>query len=138
MPKSSSKTPMSSAHKEALAEGRRQGQAIRRYLEALEAHRPKRGRKRTSESVERRLLAIDEEIQISSPLDRLHLIQERMDLEKELETLQASVDLDQLEDGFVEAAADYGDRKGITYAAWRELGVSPDLLTRAGIKRTRS
>ncbi|MBP8182178.1 MAG: hypothetical protein KAZ88_14490 [Acidimicrobiia bacterium] len=129
---------MSSAHKEALAEGRRQGQAIRRYLEALEAHRPKRGRKRTSESVERRLLAIDEEIQISSPLDRLHLIQERMDLEKELETLQASVDLDQLEDGFVEAAADYGDRKGITYAAWRELGVSPDLLTRAGIKRTRS
>jgi len=138
VPKSSSKTPMSSAHKEALAEGRRQGQAIRRYLEALEAHRPKRGRKRTSESVERRLLAIDEEIQISSPLDRLHLIQERMDLEKELETLQASVDLDQLEDGFVEAAADYGDRKGITYAAWRELGVSPDLLTRAGIKRTRS
>ena len=129
---------MSSATKEALAEGRRQGQAIRRYLEALEAHRPKRGRKRTSESVERRLLAIDEEIQISSPLDRLHLIQERMDLEKELETLQASVDLDQLEDGFVEAAADYGDRKGITYAAWRELGVSPDLLTRAGIKRTRS
>ena len=129
---------MSSAHKEALAEGRRQGQAIRRYLEALEAHRPKRGRKRTSESVERRLLAIDEEIQISSPLDRLHLIQERMDLENELETLQASVDLDQLEDGFVEAAADYGDRKGITYAAWRELGVSPDLLTRAGIKRTRS
>jgi hypothetical protein len=129
---------MSSAHKEALAEGRRQGQAIRRYLEALEAHRPKRGRTRTSESVERRLLAIDEEIQISSPLDRLHLIQERMDLEKELETLQASVDLDQLEDGFVEAAADYGDRKGITYAAWRELGVSPDLLTRAGIKRTRS
>ncbi|MCB0973933.1 MAG: hypothetical protein KDB86_05170 [Actinobacteria bacterium] len=129
---------MSSAHKEALAEGRRQGQAIRKYLEALEAHRPKRGRKRTSESVERRLALIDEEIQLASPLDRLHLIQERMDLQKELETLQASVDLDQLEEGFVESAAAYGDRKGITYAAWRELGVSPDLLSRAGIKRTRS
>ena len=129
---------MSSAHKEALAEGRRQGQAIRKYLEALEAHRPKRGRKRTSESVERRLALIDEEIQLASPLDRLHLILERMDLQKELETLQASVYLDQLEEGFVESAAAYGDRKGITYAAWRELGVSPDLLSRAGIKRTRS
>ena len=29
----------------------------------------------------------------------------------------------------------YGDRKGISYAAWRELGVSPAILKRAGISR---
>ena len=36
---------MSDAHKEALAEGREQGRAVRRYLEALEANKPRRGRK---------------------------------------------------------------------------------------------
>lgn len=38
---------MSDEHKAALAEGRDQGRAVRRYLDALEQHRPKRGRKRT-------------------------------------------------------------------------------------------
>ena len=36
---------MSEAHKAALSEGRAQGRAVRRYLEALDAHKPKRGRK---------------------------------------------------------------------------------------------
>src|SRR5438067_1738803 len=47
------KSPMSAQHKEALAVGREQGRAVRRYLEALEANRPKRGRKRTTDSVKR-------------------------------------------------------------------------------------
>ena len=37
---------MSAQHKEALAVGRDEGRAVRRYLEALEAHKPRRGRKR--------------------------------------------------------------------------------------------
>src|SRR5689334_9539098 len=37
---------MSDEHKAALAEGRAQGRAVRLYLEALEANKPKRGRKR--------------------------------------------------------------------------------------------
>ena len=31
--------------------------------------------------------------------------------------------------------AEYGERKGITYAAWREAGVDPGVLRKAGIKR---
>jgi hypothetical protein len=38
-----------------------------------------------------------------------------------------------LEDGFVEHARSYGERKGISYAAWREIGVSAAVLKRAGI-----
>ena len=38
---------MSDEHKAALAEGRAQGRAVRAYLEALEANKPRRGRKRT-------------------------------------------------------------------------------------------
>lgn len=45
------------------------------------------------------------------------------------------VDLSELEDDFVGAAADYGSRRGLTYAAWREAGVPPAVLRRAGITR---
>jgi hypothetical protein len=50
---------MSDEHKAALAEGREQGRAVRRYLEALESYRPKRGRKRTQESITKRLADIE-------------------------------------------------------------------------------
>ncbi|MEA2902585.1 MAG: hypothetical protein QOH36_2472 [Actinomycetota bacterium] len=126
---------MSDSHKAALAEGREQGRAVRRYLEALEAHRPKRGRKRTQESVERRLSAIDEKLNDADPLTRLHLSQERMNLQAELSSTDNAVDLGALEGEFVAAASEYGKRKGITYAAWRQAGVDPGVLRKAGIKR---
>ena len=126
---------MSDSHKAALAEGREQGRAVRRYLEALEAHKPKRGRKRTPESVQKRLTTIDQMLPSADALSRLHLVQERMNLENELASTGDAVDLHALEDEFVAAAAPYGARKGITYAAWRQLGVDPGVLRRAGIKR---
>jgi hypothetical protein len=126
---------MSDSHKAALAEGREQGRAVRRYLEALEAHRPKRGRKRTPESVQKRLASIDERLADADALTRLHLVQERMNLEGELSTTDNTVDLQALEDDFVASAAPYGQRKGITYGAWRQAGVDPAVLRRAGIRR---
>ena len=126
---------MSDSHKAALAEGRDQGRAVRRYLEALEAHKPKRGRKRTPESVQKRMAAIEEKLGTADALTRLHLVQERMNLENELASTGNTVDIQALEDEFVSAAAPYGARKGITYAAWRHLGVDPAVLRRAGIKR---
>lgn len=127
---------MSDSHKAALAEGREQGRAVRRYLETIEAHKPKRGRKRTPESVEKRLAVINEQLNGADALSRLHLVQERMNLEAELASSGETVDIGQLEDEFVVAAAPYGSRKGITYAAWRQLGVDPSVLRRAGIKRS--
>ena len=126
---------MSDSHKAALAEGREQGRAVRRYLEALEAHKPKRGRKRTPDSVQKRLGVIDEQLPTADPLTRLHLVQERMNLENELAAGDNAVDLATLEEGFVASAGPYGQRKGITYAAWREAGVDPGVLRRAGIRR---
>ena len=126
---------MSDSHKAALAEGREQGRAVRRYLEALEAHRPRRGRKRTPESVQKRLASIDERLADADALTRLHLVQERMNLESELSSSDNAVDLEALEAEFVVAAAPYGQRKGITYSAWRQAGVDPGVLRRAGIRR---
>ena len=114
---------MSNEHKAALAEGRDQGRAVRRYLEALEANKPKRGRKRSPESMKKRLDAVENELATADPLKRLHLVQERLDLQAALEATEATVDLDALEKEFVSAAATYSERKGISYSAWRELGV---------------
>jgi hypothetical protein len=129
------RTTMSDSHKKALAEGREQGRAVRRYLEALEAHKPKRGRKRTPESIQKRLAAIEQKVGDADALSRVHLIQERMDLERELAQITNKVDLTQLEKGFVAAARGYGQRKGISYAAWRAAGVDPAVLRQAGISR---
>jgi uncharacterized membrane-anchored protein len=126
---------MSDSHKAALAEGREQGRAVRRFLEALEAHKPKRGRKRTPESVEKRLAAIEERLADADALTRLHLMQERMNLTNELASSDDSADMQAIEDEFVAAAGPYGARKGIAYAAWRAMGVDPAVLRRANIKR---
>src|SRR5438445_716625 len=91
------RSPMSESHKAALAEGRDQGRAVRRYLEALEAHKPKRGRKRTSESVQKRLVAIEDKLPDADPLSRLQLVQERLNLQRELAAADTAVDLSALE-----------------------------------------
>lgn len=127
---------ISDEHKAALAEGREQGRIVRRYLEALESHRPRRGRKRTTESVSKRLGAIDEQLAVADPLRRLQLVQERMNLEAELAAADGDgADLEELEEAFVEVAAAYGQRKGVSYDAWRVIGVAPAVLSAAGIRR---
>jgi hypothetical protein len=134
--KKSRKRSMSDEHKAALAAGRNEGRAVRRYLEALEAHRPKRGRKRTPESIQKRLDTIDNQLTAADPLSRVNLIQERMDLQSELAAMDEKVDLTELETAFVRAAADYSSRRGISYAAWREAGVTASVLKQAGISRS--
>ena len=132
------KRTVTDSHKAAMAQGRTESRAISAYLEALESHRPKRGRKRTPESIDKRLTTIDSSLESASPVKRLSLIQERTDLLQERESLGAKVDLSGLEDDFVSTAKAYGQRKGISYAAWRELGVSAPVLKKAGITRSAS
>jgi hypothetical protein len=127
---------MSAEHKAALAQGRNEGRAVRAYLEALEAHKPKRGRKRTPDSIKKRLESIDNQLQSADKLQALHLRQERRDLQKELEAMSEKVDLAGVEKGFITSAKAYGHRKGITYATWREVGVEPAVLKKAGISRS--
>lgn len=131
------KTPMTAEHKKALAAGREEGRAVRLYLEALEANRPRRGRRRTPDSVRKRLAKIDGELGEASPLQRLQLVQERLDLQAELERMSQNTDTVELEKAFSKVAKAYSQRKGISYTAWRELGVPPEVLRRAGIARTR-
>jgi hypothetical protein len=131
------KAPMSDTHKEALAEGRNHARIVGNYLDALEANKPKRGRKRTPDSVKKRLDAVTTELKDAKSRTRLDLLQERRDLEIELATMQASTpDLSGLEKDFVKVAKAYSEKKGISYGAWREFGVPADTLKKAGISRS--
>lgn len=127
---------MSNDHKAALALGRAEGRAVREYLDALRANKPKRGRKRTPDSIKKRLDAIDAELRDADPLGELRLVQERRDLVSELESMGDVIDLDAVEKAFVKVAGSYSARQGISYASWREVGVSAAVLRRAGIART--
>ena len=130
------KTTMSDSHKEALAEGRNHARIVGRYLDALDANKPRRGRKRTADSVKKRLGTVGTELKDASGLTRLSLLQERRDLEVELATMQAGTpDLSELEKDFVRVAKSYSTKKGISYGAWREFGVPPETLKKAGITR---
>jgi hypothetical protein len=131
----SAKAPMSEEHKAALAKGRAEGRIVRDYLEGLRATKPKRGRKRTPETVKSRLEAIDNELESASPVEELMLVQERRDLEAELEQMSNTVDMDALEDAFVGVAKSYSESKKISYASWRDVGVEARVLKRAGIGR---
>ena len=126
---------MTDSHKAALERGRAEGRVVRDYLEALRSNKPKRGRKRTADSINKRLAAIDNELSGASAIEELQLIQERRDLNAELASLGSGIDVGEIEDSVVSVAKGYGDRKGISYASWRDVGVSAATLKRAGISR---
>lgn len=126
---------MSDEHKAALAKGRMEGRVVRDYLEGLRATKPKRGRKRTPDTIKKRLDTIESELASASPLDELLLVQERRDLEAELAAKSNAIDMDALEAEFVGVAASYSESKAISYASWRDVGVPASTLKRAGISR---
>lgn len=108
---------------------------MKTYLQAIEETKPKRGRKLTPESIRKKLAEIDATIDDADPLNKLNMAQERLDLTAELASMETVSDISELEKDFVSVAAAYSERKGISYAAWREVGVSPAVLKAAGISR---
>jgi hypothetical protein len=125
---------MSDAHKEALAVGRRESRAIRRYLDAMASRRP--GRPVTTETLKKRLSTIAGQLESeSNSLTRVDLHQRLIDTRTQLAQLEDAADLDALEEGFVAAVGGYSSRKGISYQAWRAAGVPAAVLKKAGIGR---
>lgn len=135
MAKKGPKNPLSVEHKAAMAAGRTEGRAVREYLDALRSNKPKRGRKRTPDSIAARLQRITDELAVADAIDELRLLQERRNLQAELETMGSSVDISALEAEFVKVAKAYSQRQGIAYATWRDVGVEASVLKAAGISR---
>lgn len=120
-------------HKAAMIQGRTETRVVRQYLEALEV-RQSGGRRRSKESLQKKLAAVEQGLESTDAVGRLHLVQERIDLQKAIEAAEQNVDIDELESGFIGIAASYSERKGVSYQAWREVGVSKTVLEAAGIR----
>jgi hypothetical protein len=110
---------------------------IRAYLKALEASKAPQPRgRRTVEYLQRKIDAVPAEMEAASdPLKKVKLAQERLELQAELESRTAVQELDKLEAVFVENAAQMSLEHGLSYAAWRDVGVPSQVLSKAGIKR---
>jgi hypothetical protein len=129
--------PMSAQHKAALAKGRRESHAVKRYLEALGNRRP--GRPVTPERLRERIADLGARIEDEQDLLKaLEMRQQRIDAEVTLAKVEAAEDMSHLEDAFVKHAKAFSERKGISYSAWRQSGVPAEILRRAGIAQTRS
>lgn len=127
---------MSAEHKAALAKGRAQAKAVREYLNLLEYD----GRRSalSEEQLNTKIHEVEARIQdTSDPATRLELIQKRLDYEGQLKNATDGPDPEEVEKGFVQAAKEYSERKGISYPAWRELGVPAATLKAAGIPQRR-
>lgn len=121
-------------HKAAMIQGRTETRLVRQYLEALEGVRQSGGRRRSKETLAKKLAAVEQELESADAVGRLHLVQERIDLQRAIEAAEQNVDIGELEEAFVSIAASYSERKGISYQAWREVGVTPAVLRQAGVR----
>jgi hypothetical protein len=127
---------MSDQHKAALAQGRREARAIKAYLEVLSSRKP--GRPLSKASLTERLDRVNKKLDATNdPLQKVDLIQSRLDIEEALSQIGSTQDLEALEQAFKKHVASYSERKGVTYTAWRKSGVPAKVLREAGIRETR-
>jgi len=138
VPPRAAQRTLSSAHKKALAEGRSMSATVDRYLTALNTPK-RRGPKVSTARLEQRLAGARTRPQAAAGVERAYAAQEVRDLKAKIAE-QASVgpvDLPGLEAAFVKIAESFGERRGISYGAWRDAGVPAAVLKRAGVARTR-
>lgn len=132
------KRALSAAHKRALAEGRTMSANVDRYLSAVNTPKP-RGRRVSKTTLEQRLESARARAKTATGLDKLLAAQNVRDLQVKIAELDSTTtaDLRTLEASFVKIAKRFGEKRGIGYGAWRDAGVPPQVLKRAGIARTR-
>jgi hypothetical protein len=124
---------LSPRHKAALATGRTEARHVSAYLDALEVHKPRRGRQRTVESIQRQLADVRTSIKSATGIKKLELVARRIELENDLTVKKSGSDLRELRKNFVKSAGAYARRKGIPKQAFREAGVPAADITAAKI-----
>ena len=128
--------PMSEEHKAALARGRKEARAIKTYLNVLDSRKP--GPPVTKESLESRFESVNNKLDGEyNVLNRVELLQKKLDIEEGLSAFEDALNFDELEEEFIKHAKSFSERKGISYTAWRNFGVPAAALKNAGIPETR-
>jgi len=132
----SERRSLAPSHKQALARGRSEAAIVNRYLLALGTTK-RRGRPISKERMTTRVDAAHQQLAASTGLAKLLAAQELRDLEHALSEIRQRdpANLRSLEAAFVRVAARFSVRRGISYGAWREVGVPAAILQRAKIRR---
>ena len=111
---------------------------VRAYLEALRWRRPRRGRPRSPDRLQAELKQVERTLvkikDTGDPIEVLELTQRRLDLVAQVEAVQRQAEFVELETHFLTVVAPYSHERGISYTAWRELGVPASVLRRAGLR----
>jgi hypothetical protein len=125
------------AHKEAMAAGRREAAVVNRYVRILGERKGRQVRIDTDD-LKTRLAEAEARLHSARGVERVVAAQEVRDLRAQLEAAPAA-DSERavLEQEFVRIAKRFSERRGITYGAWRDVGVPVEVLERAGISRRR-
>jgi hypothetical protein len=105
--------------------------AVAAYLTALRAPKvPAHSRA----SLEKRRGQIEQWIaEEPSPIREVELIQQRLDIDAQLAQIDQAARLPELEAAFMNVAASWPKRSGISAAALREVGVPARVLKQAGL-----
>ncbi len=111
---------------------------MRAYLDAIDSGPKRPGRRRTPESINKQIAEIDERLRQARGIDKLNLVKQRRDLEAARTKVVPAANHGALEREFVRVARSYGERRGIDYSMWREVGVPAPVLTKARIPRAGS
>jgi hypothetical protein len=129
---------MSTAHKQALAEGRAASKVVDRYVVAINAPK-RRGRKVSRATLETRLVEARARSKTATGVEKVFATQAVRDLQEKIAKANAGngADLKALESDFVRVAKKFSTSRSVSYGAWRDSGVPADVLKRAGIARTR-
>ena len=129
---------LSDEHKAQMARGRDEARIVRAYLDAIDNNGAKRpGRRRSPESINKQIAQVDALLREAHGIEKLKLVKQRRDLEATRAKVVPVADRSGLERDFVRVARSYGERRGIDYAMWREVGVPAAVLTKAKVPRTR-
>lgn len=136
-PQKTKKLVLTDEHKAALTKGREEAAIVKAYLTSLRENKPKRGRKRTLSSIQKQIEVVNMKITSGafSGTAQLKLIQQRIDLTKELDAKQKVSSHDEAEMAFVAVAKSYSERLGISKTAWESVGVPVRVLRAAGVKK---
>lgn len=114
---------------------RKENKIVEAYLVEIErkAGQPKG---KTPEQLKADVASLTARVKDAEGIDKLELLQQRENLYAEMKMAEEGA-LDSMEAAFIEVAAAYSERKGISYSTWREFGVPKGILEQASIKRTR-
>lgn len=117
----------------AIKKGREESLAVKAYLDSLES-RP--GRRVDPKTLERRVAQAKKQLgETDNSLRKVELTEKVLRLEAALRNApKAAEEGPALEKAFIQHASSFAKRKGISYKAFRHMGVPPTVLAKAGIK----